>query len=86
MAEREGFEPSVRVTPHNSLAGCHLRPLGHLSNKYIYTQNFLAEGRGFEPPILSDPGFQDRLLTTRVPSIFEAWNIDSSPFLSSPAR
>ena len=31
MAEREGFEPSVGVTPYNSLAGCHLRPLGHLS-------------------------------------------------------
>ena len=31
LAEREGFEPSVGVTPYNSLAGCHLRPLGHLS-------------------------------------------------------
>ena len=70
MAEREGFEPSVRVTPHNSLAGCHLRPLGHLSYNF-YKLNTVAEGRGFEPPILSDPGFQDRLLTTRVPSKFE---------------
>ena len=31
LAEREGFEPSVGRKPHNSLAGCHLRPLGHLS-------------------------------------------------------
>jgi hypothetical protein len=31
MAEREGFEPSVEVSPHTRLAGEHLRPLGHLS-------------------------------------------------------
>ena len=33
MAEREGFEPSVEVSPHTRLAGEHLRPLGHLSGK-----------------------------------------------------
>ncbi len=31
VAEREGFEPSVEVSPHTRLAGEHLRPLGHLS-------------------------------------------------------
>ena len=31
MAEREGFEPSVGVSPHTRLAGEHLQPLGHLS-------------------------------------------------------
>ena len=31
MAEREGFEPSVEVSPYGSLANCCLRPLGHLS-------------------------------------------------------
>ena len=33
MAEREGFEPSVEVSPHTRLAGEHLRPLGHLSSR-----------------------------------------------------
>jgi hypothetical protein len=32
MAEREGFEPSVEVSPHTRLAGEHLQPLGHLSD------------------------------------------------------
>ena len=31
LAEREGFEPSVEVSPHTRLAGEHLWPLGHLS-------------------------------------------------------
>ena len=31
VAEREGFEPSVEVSPYDSLANCCLRPLGHLS-------------------------------------------------------
>jgi hypothetical protein len=31
VAEREGFEPSVEVSPYGSLANCCLRPLGHLS-------------------------------------------------------
>ena len=31
MAEREGFEPSVRLTSYPRLAGGCLRPLGHLS-------------------------------------------------------
>ena len=31
LAEREGFEPSVRVAPHTHFPGVHLQPLGHLS-------------------------------------------------------
>ena len=31
MAEREGFEPSIRVTPYTNFPGWRLRPLGHLS-------------------------------------------------------
>ena len=31
LAEREGFEPSVQVTPDNCLAGSPVRPLQHLS-------------------------------------------------------
>jgi hypothetical protein len=30
-AEREGFEPSVELSPNTRLAGERLRPLGHLS-------------------------------------------------------
>ena len=33
MAEREGFEPSIRVTPYTNFPGWLLRPLGHLSGK-----------------------------------------------------
>ena len=31
MAEREGFEPSIRDKPYTPLAGERLQPLGHLS-------------------------------------------------------
>src|SRR3546814_18056418 len=31
VADREGFEPSRRVTPSNGLASRRLQPLGHLS-------------------------------------------------------
>ena len=31
MAEREGFEPSIRDKPYTPLAGERLHPLGHLS-------------------------------------------------------
>ena len=30
-AEREGFEPSIEVTPYAGLANLCLQPLGHLS-------------------------------------------------------
>lgn len=26
MAEKVGFEPTVQVTPYNTLAGCRLKP------------------------------------------------------------
>jgi hypothetical protein len=31
LAEREGFEPSIRDKPYTPLAGERLQPLGHLS-------------------------------------------------------
>ena len=31
MAEGEGFEPSVRITPYTGLANQRLKPLGHPS-------------------------------------------------------
>ena len=31
MAEREGFEPSIRFKTYTPLAGERLQPLGHLS-------------------------------------------------------
>ena len=31
MAEKEGFEPSIRDKPDTPLAGERLRPLGHFS-------------------------------------------------------
>ncbi len=44
VAEREGFEPSIRDKPHTPLAGERLQPLGHLSvaGKFsLYQQLFL---------------------------------------------
>ncbi len=32
--EREGFEPSIRVSPDTRLAGERFQPLSHLSIKY----------------------------------------------------
>ena len=47
MAEREGFEPSVEVSPYTRLAGERLQPTRpSLQNP---TLNLLAEGVGFEP-------------------------------------
>ena len=40
MAEREGFEPSIRDKPYNALAGRPLQPLGHLSILLLYIKNF----------------------------------------------
>ena len=39
MAEREGFEPSIRDKPYTPLAGERLQPLGHLS----FTLNLVNE-------------------------------------------
>jgi hypothetical protein len=60
VAEREGFEPSVEVSPHTRLAGEHLQPT-RSSLRLGRPQN-LAEGVGFEPTNLSVCGFQDRRL------------------------
>ena len=35
MAEKEGFEPSIRDKPYTPLAGERLQPLGHFSNQDI---------------------------------------------------
>ncbi len=46
MAEREGFEPSVELSPHTRLAGERLQPARpSLPNRFY----ILAEGVGFEP-------------------------------------
>ena len=56
MAEREGFEPSVEVSPYTRLAGEHLKPtrsslrLGLAVKAQYRTLEILAEGEGFEPP------------------------------------
>jgi hypothetical protein len=65
MAEREGFEPSVEVSPYTRLAGEHLKPtrsslrigfrriLGRWNRSDEAFPGFrllLAEGEGFEPP------------------------------------
>ena len=42
LAEREGFEPSVRVTPYDSLANCWFQPLTHRSTRVP----FHMEGAG----------------------------------------
>ena len=31
LAEREGFEPSIRFNPYTHFPGVRLQPLGHLS-------------------------------------------------------
>ncbi len=36
MAEREGFEPSIRFKTYTPLAGERLQPLGHLSGVLIF--------------------------------------------------
>ena len=36
MAEREGFEPSIRFKTYTPLAGERLQPLGHLSVSRLY--------------------------------------------------
>jgi hypothetical protein len=58
LAEREGFEPSVEVSPHTRLAGERLQP----TRPSLRVTIDLAEGVGFEPTELSLNGFQDRRL------------------------
>ena len=62
LAEKEGFEPSHRLTQPNPLAGDPLEPLEYFSKHSVYFL-FLAERVGFEPTVpLSITGFQDQLL------------------------
>ncbi len=35
MAEREGFEPSIRNSPYTRFPGVRLKPLGHLSKTFL---------------------------------------------------
>ena len=44
MAERKGFEPSIRVSPYNGLANRRLQPLGHLSAGCSFIPRRLQEG------------------------------------------
>lgn len=39
LAEREGFEPSVRFEPYARFPGVYLKPLGHLSEYKITYRN-----------------------------------------------
>ena len=39
MAEKEGFEPSIRDKPYTPLAGERLQPLGHFSILSILRSN-----------------------------------------------
>ena|GEM_PF-4922514 len=56
MAEREGFEPSVRFLPYTRLAGVRLKPARPPLQK-------MAEEEGLEPPWAKPGGFQDRCIT-----------------------
>src|SRR5205814_7696358 len=59
LAEREGFEPSVRFYPYNGLANRPFRPLRHLSGLRTDRETpGLAEGKDFSLPFgYSDHGF-----------------------------
>jgi hypothetical protein len=46
LAEREGFEPSIRFKPYNALAGRPLRPLGHLSAGFVAGNSTAFNGPG----------------------------------------
>src|SRR3954453_13824093 len=42
LAEREGFEPSIRCNPYDDLANRCLQPLGHLSVADRYARRSVA--------------------------------------------
>jgi hypothetical protein len=45
MAEKEGFEPSIRFNAYTPLAGERLQPLGHFSKfKNFLTYNYTGQG------------------------------------------
>ena len=59
VAEREGFEPSVEVSPYGSLANCCLRPLGHLSTglssmrgSHLSTMQVDDHGKACKPAVI----------------------------------
>jgi hypothetical protein len=58
MAEREGFEPSVEVSPYTRLAGEHLQPTRSSLRNVLN-----GGGRGIRTPVpRKESGFQDRRL------------------------
>ncbi len=58
LAEREGFEPSVRLRVQQ-ISNLPLSA-SQSSLRVVWAQGVLAEGEGFEPPELAFNGFQDR--------------------------
>ena len=69
MAEMEGFEPSIKISPDTRLAIELLRPLGHIS--YLIKQKLTnceknkktEVTEGFEPSVgTTYDGFQNRYL------------------------
>jgi hypothetical protein len=46
LAEREGFEPSVQVSPYDGLANRWFKPLTHLSKVDCLTDSLLAGAAG----------------------------------------
>ncbi len=48
LAEKEGFEPSIRDKPDTPLAGERLQPLGHFSFSIYLLFKLLKNSRKFE--------------------------------------
>ena len=75
LAEREGFEPSIQVSPYNALAGRPLRPLGHLSNfllHYYFSAALLPiprESKGGKPHPLRRLRRGFSCISTRSPDL-----------------
>ena len=87
MAEREGFEPSVRISPYTHLAGVHNRPLCHLSRWHCpsvtiskRTQNINAGVRCCKRKTLADHHHERNTLPTSPQS--RRWIASTLP----PAR
>jgi hypothetical protein len=64
MAEREGFEPSIRFNPYDALAKRCFRPLSHLSGCKVERGiksgeaggvNGFSADSGRKSPLLADP-------------------------------
>ena len=84
MAEREGFEPSVEVSPHTRLAGERLQPTrpslrGNLTRKYkIYIFDSLVKGALFINPSIHNRRKFCKLLAEGVG--FEPTGLSSNGF------